>query len=29
MGGFEGGTHIYLNTISPWDLRDKGRAALD
>ena len=27
--GVEGGTHIYLNTISPWDLRDKVRAALD
>ncbi|MGP5113108.1 DUF4921 family protein [Corynebacterium casei] len=29
LAGFEGGTHIYLNTISPWDLRDKVRAALD
>lgn len=23
LAGFEGGTKIYLNTISPWDLRDK------
>ena len=29
LAGFEGGTHIYINTISPWDLRDKILAALD
>ena len=23
LAGFEGGTKIYLNTISPWDLRDR------
>lgn len=23
LAGFEGGTHIYINTISPWELRDQ------
>lgn len=23
LAGFEGGTKIYLNTLSPWDIRDK------
>ncbi|MDY3126902.1 MAG: DUF4921 family protein [Corynebacterium sp.] len=23
LAGFEGGTHIYINTISPWELRDR------
>lgn len=23
LAGFEGGTKVYLNTISPWDLRDR------
>ena len=27
--GFEGGTQIYINTVSPWDLRDKVLEALD
>ncbi|WP_454992175.1 DUF4921 family protein [Corynebacterium matruchotii] len=28
LAGFEGGTKIYLNTISPWDLRDKVVSAM-
>lgn len=23
LAGFEGGTKVYINTISPWDLRDR------
>lgn len=23
LAGFEGGTKIYINTISPWELRDR------
>lgn len=28
VAGFEGGTKVYLNTISPWDLRDKVVSAM-
>lgn len=28
LAGFEGGTKIYINTISPWDLRDRVVAKL-
>lgn len=29
LAGFEGDTKIYLNTLSPWDVRDRVVAALD
>ncbi|WP_338122173.1 DUF4921 family protein [Corynebacterium ammoniagenes] len=29
LAGFEGSTHIYLNTISPWDLKEKVLEGLD
>ncbi|MDO5099060.1 MAG: DUF4921 family protein [Corynebacterium sp.] len=28
LAGFEGGTKIYLNTISPWDMRDRVVSAM-
>ncbi|GAA5019282.1 hypothetical protein GCM10023258_06800 [Terrabacter aeriphilus] len=28
LAGFEGGTKIYVNTISPWDVRDRAVARL-
>jgi len=28
LAGFEGGTRIYINTLDPWTVRDRARAAL-
>ena len=28
LAGFEGGTKVYLNTISPWDMRDRVVSAM-